>query len=265
MKIAVCVKVSPDTAQLKADPRSGAPRLAEVPRRIGTFEENALEEAVRLKERHGGRVVCVSLAAEAPPPELILRVLAMGVDEAYVIEEPTVREADALATARILAAALEKIGDLDVVLCGEGSLDDYSRQVGPRLAEALGIPVLSHVIQVEDRDGGLLAHRALEDRTVVVDASNPVLLTVGQEINQPRFPTVLQIMSASGKPTVTWQLVDLGFDERETAVGMSGVTTLEIFAPPDERQRIPIKGDNAAEMALELTKQLAERGLVRVR
>jgi electron transfer flavoprotein beta subunit len=264
LTIAVCMKISPDTAQLRADAQSGAPLLDETPCRIGTFDENALEEAVQLKEKHGGKVLVVSLAAEAPPPELILRALAIGADEAYVIEEPSARDADALATARILAAALKKLNGLDLVLCGEGSLDAYNRQVGPRLAEELGIPVLSQVTHVEDRDGKLVAHRALEDRTLVVEASTPILFTVGQEINQPRFPTVLQIMSASAKPSVTWCLVDLGFDETETAAGMSGVRTLEIFAPPDKRQQNRIKGDSVTEIAGELARILYERGLMKV-
>ena len=264
LTIAVCIKVTVDTAQLRADPRTGAPLLDEAPRRIGTFDENALEEAVRLKEKHGGKVIVVSLAAEAPPPELILKTLAMGADEAYVIEESTVLNADSLATACILRAALEKLGPLDIVICGEGSLDAYNRQVGPRLAEALEIPVLSRVIQLEDRSGKLVAHRNLEDRSEIVEASTPVLLTVGQEINEPRFPTVLQIMSASDKPVVTWQLTDLGFDEQKTAAEMSGVTILEVFAPPDERQRIPVEGDSPMETARELTRHLFERGLLRV-
>jgi electron transfer flavoprotein beta subunit len=264
MKIAVCVKVSPDTAQLKADPRSGAPRLAEAPRRIGTFEEHALEEAVRLKEAHGGRVICISLVAEAPPPEVILRVLAMGADEVCLIEDPSAKQADSLATARVVAAALQKVGNLDIVFCGEGSLDDYSRQVGPRLAETLGIPALTHVVRLEHRDGGLTAHRALEDRTVVVATPTPVLISVGQEINQPRFPTVLQIMSASSKPTTTWRLIDLGFGEGDTVAAMCGVTTLQVFAPSDQRQRIPIAGNSATEVAQELARLLASHGLLRV-
>jgi len=264
MRIAVCIKVTPDTAQLRADPQTGAPRLDQAPPRVSTFDENALEEAVLLKERLGGELLAVTLVAEAPPPELLLRALAIGADEAYVIQDATAREADALATARILAAALKQLGELDVVLCGEGSLDAYNRQVGPRLAEALQIPMLSHVTRLEDRDGGFRVHRALEDRTLVVETSTPALFTVGQEINEPRFPTVLQIMSASSKPIVTWQLADLGFDAATTAAEMSGVETLSIFAPPDERQRIAIEGDNAENMAQTLAKTLFECGLVKV-
>ena len=264
LTIAVCMKVSPDTAQLTADPLTRAPRLDDVPRRIGVFDENALEEAVRLKEKHGGKVIAVSLSAKPPPPELILRALAMGADEAYLIEEATADGADSLATARILSAALNKLEGWDLVLCGEGSLDAYNRQVGPRIAEALAVPALTHAMRVEARNGKLVVHRALEDRTVIVEVAPPVLLTVGQEINQPRFPTVLQIMGASGKPTVKWELSDLGFNGDQTAAGMSGVRTLEVFAPREERQRIAIEGDSAEEMARELARTLFERGLVKV-
>jgi electron transfer flavoprotein beta subunit len=248
LTIAVCIKVSPDTAQLRADSRTGAPRLDDVPYRIGTFDENALEEATRLKEKHGGKVVAVSLTAGAPPPELILRALAMGADEAYVIEDPTAEHADSLATTRILSAALKKLEGWDLILCGEGSIDAYNRQVGPRLAEALEIPVLTYATRVE----------------AIVEAAPPLLLTVGQEINEPRFPTVLQIMGASRKPTVKWTLSDLGFREGETAAAMSGVKTLEVYAPREERRRVSIPGDSVEEMAAELARTLFEQGLVKV-
>jgi len=264
LTIVVCVKVSPDTAQLRADPQTGAPRLAEAPRRISTFDENALEEAVRLKEKHGGKIIALSLVAEDPPPELVLRVLAMGADEAFLVEEATVARADSLATARILAAALNKIDGWDLVICGEGSIDAYSRQVGPRLGEALGIPALTHVTRVEARDDDLSIQRSLEDRTLTVEATLPVVLTVGQEINEARFPTVLQIMGASKKPTLRWSLSDLGFENGETAAGMSGVRTLEVYAPRVERQRIPIHEDTVEDTALDLARKLFEQGLVKV-
>jgi len=264
MTIAVCVKVSPDTAQLRADPQTGRPRLAEAPRRISTFDENALEEAVRLKEKHGGKVLALSLVAEAPPPELVLRILAIGADEVYLIEEPTAGQADSLASACILAAALDKLERWDLVLCGEGSIDDYSRQVGPRLAEALGIPGLTHATRIEARSGALRVHRSLEDRTLIVEAPLPVVVTVGQEINVARFPTVLQIMGASKKPTVRWTLSDLGFPEGQSAAGMAGVRTLEVRAPRVERRGRRIDGDCVEEIATTLARSLVEQGLVKV-
>ena len=264
MTIVVCVKVSPDTAQLRSDAQTGAPRLAEAPPRISTFDENALEEAVRLKEKHGAKVLAVSLVAAAPPPELVLRILAIGADEAYLIEDPTAGQADSLASARILAAALDKLEPWDLLLCGEGSIDDYSRQVGPRLAEALGIPGLTHATRIEVNPSGLEVHRSLEDRTLIVDTPLPVVVTVGQEINVARFPTVLQIMGASKKPTVSWTLSDLGFAEGTTAAGMAGLRTLEVRAPKVERLGRRIDGDSVEEMATTLAHTLVEQGLVKV-
>jgi electron transfer flavoprotein beta subunit len=265
LTIVACLKVSPDTAQLRADPDSRAPRLDEAPRRIGTFDENALEEAVRLKERHGGKVVTLSLLSEAPPPELVLRVLAMGADEAYLVQEPTVANADSLATAILLAAALRKLEPWDLVLCGEGSIDDYSRQVGPRVAEALAVPVLTQVTRVETRDDDrFVIHRSLEDRTLVVEVAPHAVVTVGQEINEARYPTVLQIMGASRKPTLRWTLADLGLAEGTTATGLSGLRTIDVLAPRDERQRVAIGGDRVEQVAAELARHLFEQGLVRV-
>jgi electron transfer flavoprotein beta subunit len=264
LTIIVCMKISPDTAQLRADPQTRVPRLDDVPRRIGIFDENALEEAVRLKERHGGKVLAISLAAIPPPPELIQRALAMGADEAYVIEESSVAQADSLATTRILAGAVERLPGWDLILCGEGSLDDYNRQVGPRLAEELKIPVLANVTQIDAQNGKMIVHRALEDRSLVIEASPPLLLTMGQEINEPRFPTVLQIMGASAKPVVHWTLGDVGFGNLDSVVSLSGVRTLSTLAPREERKQETIPGDDAGEMARELARRLFEDGLVRI-
>ena len=264
MTIVVCIKITPDTAQLGADPRTGEPRLDGAPLRISTFDENALEESVRLKEIHGGRVIMVTLAATTPPGELILRVLAMGADEAFLILDRTAGGADSLATALILSRAVQKLANWDVVLCGEGSLDDYSRQVGPRLGEALRIPVLTHVSRIEVADGGLIADRGLEDRTETVESATPILVTVGQEINQPRLPTVLQILSAAKKPVIEWSLFDLGFHHGQTAAGLSGVRTLAVRAPVDSRRCVDVPGDDAAEVARNLARELFEKGLVKI-
>lgn len=262
--LVVCVKFTPDTSQIKADPQTGAPRLDGVPLRIGTFDENALEEAVRLKERGGGRIVLLSLAAAEPPPELLLRALATGADEAVLIVDSTAAAADSLATATILARGLRKIGGWDIVLCGEGSLDGYNRQAGPRLAEALGIPVLTQVVRLEAESGRIVAHRGLEDRVEVVEAATPVLLTVGQEINRPRLPTVLQIMAAARKPVVRFTPRDLGFDRDEAAAGLAAIRTVEVAAPRASRRGVRIPGESVEEVARNLARALLEQGLLRV-
>jgi electron transfer flavoprotein alpha/beta subunit len=264
MTIVVCVKFTPDTSQIKADPGTGAPRLDDVPLRIGTFDENALEEAVRLKEGGGGRVIVLSLVDSEPPRELVLRALATGADEACLIRDATAALADSLSTATILARGLRRLGAVDLVLCGEGSLDGYNRQVGPRLGEALGIPVLTHVIKLETGNGKMIAHRGLDDRIEVIEAEPPLILSVGQEINRPRLPTVLQIMGAARKPVVVWTPRDLGFESDDTAASLAGIRTLETFAPLATRRRAPVPGDNTGEVARTLARELFEKGLLRV-
>jgi electron transfer flavoprotein beta subunit len=261
----VCVKICVDPAELRADPESGLPRLERVPWRISTFDENALEEAVRLKEVHGGVVQVLSLVSVAPPEELVLTMLAMGADAVYLVHDPSAADADSLATATILSAALKKLSDWSLVLCGEGSLDQYNRQLGPRIAEAMSIPSLTQVTRVEVTNRTIVAHRSLENRTEIAEGKFPAVLTVGQEINKPRYPSVLQIRGASTKPTVEWRLTDLGFPRDATAAGMSAVRTVRVFSRPTFRKRIPVEGENPREIARHLARALFEEGVLRTR
>lgn len=263
--IIVCLKFTVDTAQLKADSDTGAPRLETAPLRISTFDEHALEAAVRIREARGGKVMTLTLAPERPPEELLLRVLAMGADESHLILEETCPEADSLATARVLASGLEKLKPWNLVICGEGSLDGFNRQVGPRLGEALKLPVLTHTTGIEV--GGDLVSavvdRAVDERIERVLGRLPMLVTVGQEINQPRFPTVLQIMASSRKPIVVWKLPDLDLEISSGLAELAGTRVLEIASPADERRKVVIPGDSAEEKAEYLARKLLEEGLVR--
>lgn len=261
MEVVVCLKITVDTAELKPDAATGAPRLEAAPLRIGTIDENALEEGVRIRERHGGSVTVLVLGADVPE-ELLLRALAMGADRAVVVRDDTAERADALATATVLAAALRRLEPWDLVLCGEGSLDHYNRQVGPRLGEELGLPVLAQVAAVQIVGSTVRVDRRLEERTEVVEAELPALVAVGQEINEPRLPTVIQIIGASRKPRLEWTLTDLLFPAGSTTVGLSGVETLETVAPPAARRRCRVDGETVEEVASEVVRQLFLEGVV---
>jgi electron transfer flavoprotein beta subunit len=261
----VCMKITHDTSQLKPDPETREPRLENAPRRISTLDENALETAVRLKQKHGGRIIALSLVADEPPRDIPLKALAMGADEIVLIRDDTSSEADALATAGILAAALRKLGPWHLVLCGDGSIDQYNRQVGPRIAEELGLPPLTQVVALELRDGVVTVDRALEDRVDIVEAGLPAVVTVGQEINEPRLPTILPIMGSSRKPRTVWALSDLGFPGGTTAAGMAGVTTVRVTAPPSERRRVDVGGTNVEDIVRKLARVLLEEGMVKTR
>lgn len=262
LRCVVLLKFCPDTAELTTDPDTGAPRLAAAPWRISTFDEHALEEAVRLRERHEAEIRTLSLVPESPPRELVLTALAMGADEACLVGDGSAGEADALATARVLTRALERLAPWDLILAGEGSLDQYRRQVGPRVAEELGIPSLTQVTRLEMEDGRVVAHRGLDDRTEVLECAPPALITVGQEINQPRLPPVLQILGAGRKPTTVWSPADLGLPAGTATADLSRVETLEVVAPPGERRRIPIEGETAEERAEVLARTLHREGSI---
>lgn len=261
MEIVVCIKITVDTAELKADSVSGAPRLDAAPRRIGTIDENALEEAVRLREAHGGSVTVLTLGADLPQ-DLVYRALAMGADRAVVVQDATADRSDALATASVLGAALRRLAPWDLVLCGEGSLDQYSRQVGPRIGEELGLPVICQATAVRLDRTRLTAERVREDRVEVVEAELPALVTTSQEINRPRLPTVLQIMGASRKCRTEWTLEELGFAPGATAAGLCGVETLTVTAPPTTREHRRIEGETADEVAQEVARRLFTEGVV---
>lgn len=261
MNLVVCAKITVDTAELRADAATGAPRLDGALRRISTVDENALEEAVQLRDAHGGSVTVLVLGG-AVPEDLLLRALAMGADRAVVVRDDTAEGADALATATVLGAALRRLEPWDLVLCGEGSLDQYNRQVGPRLGEELGLPVLAQAAAVRLQGTTVTVERTLEDCTEVVETELPALVTVRQEINRPRLPTVLQILGASRKPRTEWALEELGFPRGATVAGMSAVETLETTAPPATRARCRLAGETADEVAAELARRLFAEGVV---
>jgi len=257
------MKITYDTSQLRASSDTGEPRLENAPQRISTLDENALETAVRLKEKDGARIVALSLVPDDPPRDIVLKALAMGADEVVLIRDETAWEADALATARILATAARKLEPWDLVLCGDGSIDQYNRQVGPRIAEELGLVSLTQVVDLRLDNGSAVVERALEDRVEVVETDLPAVVAVGQEINEPRLPTVLQIMGASKKPTTVWTLDDLGFPAGSTAAAMSGVKTVHVVAPTSARKRVDLAGDDVDDVARKLARALIEEGMVR--
>lgn len=248
-----------DVAQVKVDPETRVPVTREVPYRISDFDENALEEGIRLKERYGGKVIAVTVGVPEAR-DVMRKALAMGADEAYVAGDPAFANMDALGTARILATMLRKIEAWDTVICGEGSVDEYNAQVGPRLAEALGIPQITYVSKVELVDGKVVAERSLEEQIEVVESPLPLLLSVVMEINQARLPTLLQIMGASKKPLTVWGQKDLALAPE--SVREVGVRTLRIVAPVAERRRIRVEGE-VQEAALLLAKKLLEEGVVK--
>ncbi len=216
MEIIVCLKQIYDLGQIKIDP-SGHPVTEGVARKLSDFDKNALEEAIRIREKIGGKVLAIIKGSKDAAKET----LAMGADEAIVYNIET----DSLGTALILADIIRKL-KYDLILCGEASIDEYSFQTGPRLAQALGIPVLTYARKIDFDDGGIIVERDLEKGYEVAIAKLPVLVTVTKDINEPRIPTLVNILGASKKK----------FTEISPAKQDVGIETLSILAVEMKRK-----------------------------
>jgi electron transfer flavoprotein beta subunit len=250
----VCAKQVYDVEGLKVDPKTRSLITERVERKISDFDKNALEEALRIREKHGGSVTVVTLG---PPTasDAAKEALNMGADDAYVLRGTDMEQLDARATSDMLAAAVRRIGEFDLVICGDASIDMYSGQVGPRLAERLGIPQVSHVKKVTVNGSVVKAERDLEEADETVEAPMPVLLTVTKEINEPRIPTITMFIKASKKIVKTLDASELGVPLA------TSVKVLKALAPMTERKREAIEG-KPAEIAEKLARQLLREGVV---
>ncbi len=260
-RIFVCVKQALDVAELKIDSATRRPIIAGVPRKISDFDKNAIEEAVRIKEKIGGEVTIITVGLEEAKTTL-REALAMGADKAYLIADPAFEDSDTLAVSYILAEAVKKLGAFDLIICGEGSVDSFSAQVGPRLAERLGIPQITYARKVSLDGDKVVAERSLEDCHETVSARTPVLLAVTGEINEPRIPSLMAIMKASKKEIVIWKAEDLKIPKERVGKTGSGIQVTDVLAPKMERKKIEIKAETVEEIAENLAKALVKEGVI---
>ena len=255
MDIIVCLKQVVDLQQIRIKRDTREPVTEGAPFIFGQFEKNALEEAVRLKEKHGGKVIALALG-NAKLKDLIIEALAMGADEAAILTDPSFAGGGSASTAQVLAAAIRKIGKYDLILMGEGSADNYSGQVTSRVAELLDVPQLTYVRELQIEGNRIRATRDLEDALEVVEAELPVVVSATSELNTPRLPPLTAILRASKKPIKTMTPADLGVGASAPVVKM-----LSNLAPQQERKQVLFEGD-VDKATDELVKALRKEGAV---
>jgi electron transfer flavoprotein beta subunit len=197
LTIAVLVKQVPDMNAVKIDRASGAPQyggqLA-----VNSYDEYAIEQALRLQEKHGGEVVALTVGP-ASAKDALTRALAMGADRAVHIETPDHNSLDTLAIARLLAEQLRKIGP-SLVIAGQTADDLESGQVGAQVAELLDLPLVSNIVSVAAADGALTLKRDMEDGYQTVSVAMPAMLLSSTGLDEPRLPSLKGIMAAKKKP-----------------------------------------------------------------
>jgi electron transfer flavoprotein beta subunit len=254
--IVVCVKTNPDLQMVRIKDRVA--QTEAVPYKIGDLEKNALEAAVTLRESGAAAKVTALCLAEGnrKAAEDIKVALAMGADEAVVIDDPALVEPDQAAVAAALAAAVRKIGSCDLLLFGEGSSDNYTGQVGARVAELLDLPQIGYARKVEAADGAVRCERSMDDMLETLEASLPAAVTVVSEINEPRIPGLMQIMKAKSKPLQVWSLADLAAEKPEPVREI-----VSNLAEEQDRKHILFEG-TAAEQADAFVDALIREGVL---
>jgi len=255
----VCLKQAVDVSQLKVDPKTSQLLTASAPKKISDFDKNALEEAIRIKEKIGEAEIYTVTVSSEDAKAVLREALAIGADKAYFVNDQSFQDLDTSGTAYILAEVIKKIGEFYLVLCGEASLDSFSGLVGSRLAELLNLPQINSVKKIFVEANAVTAERTLEDAYETVKTKMPALITVTREINQPRIPSLMMIMKASKKEIVTWTLADLNIQKEKIE---PKIKVVEVLAPKTERKKILITGENADEIAEKLAKALIQEGVV---
>lgn len=230
MNTVVCIKQVPETTEVRVDPTTKALVREGVKSVINPFDENAIEAALQLREAHGGKVAVICMG---PPQaeESLREALAMGADEAILLTDPASRGSDTLATSYTLARMVRKVGDFDLVLCGKQAIDGDTGQVGPGLAERLGVPQVTFAIELEVADGALRARRVLDDFFEVIEVKLPAVVTVVKQINEPRHPSMRNVLKAKRAEIAKWSLADLDADSTQTGFDGSPTQVVEVWPP----------------------------------
>lgn len=258
MKIAVCVKQVPDSeTRIKMSGPSTELDQTGFTRVLNPYDAYAVEEAVKIKEAgEGVEIVAVTIGPETVKETLKKDCLAVGCDSAILIDDPALQGADEAAIATVLAAVLQK-DSYDLILCGIKSIDDDSGQVGIMVAEKLGLPHVSTITHLEMGDGTLTAHREIEGGKEIVTASLPALLTCQKGLNEPRLPSLPNIMKANMKPIEKMTCADLGLEVPAAKV------KIKMYHPPAARGACKlVENDDPAAAARELARLLNEEAKV---
>jgi electron transfer flavoprotein beta subunit len=243
MKLIVCVKQVPNTTEIKIDPVTNTLVREGVESILNPFDAYAIEEAVRLKEQHGGHITVISMGPPQAEPTL-REAVSLGADEIILLSDRAFAGADTLATSLTLAAAIKKVGEFDLILVGQQAIDGDTAQVGPGIAAHLNLPQTCFVRRIEEiKPGQITLQRLMEDGYDRVQMKLPALISVVKEINEPRLPSLRGKRNAKNAELIVWGRADLGLDEKETGLNGSPTQVMKIFTPQHDKLTEKFEGD----------------------
>ncbi len=262
----VCAKQVPDPeappASFKIDPATNkAIPPPGVPPVISPFDEQAVEAALKVKDAKGGKISVISLGTGLLR-DVVKKPLSMGADELILLEDPAFADGDSWSTAYALAQAIKKVGQFDIIFCGRQAADTDAGQAGSAIAEILGIPQVTVAKKIEVLDGKAKVEKVTADGYEVVEVTLPALITVSNELGEPRYATIKGIMAAKRKEPIVWKPADIGADTAKIGAAGRRMKMLKLFQPVKEGKCEMITGENEEDAAGNLAKKLVEAKLL---
>jgi electron transfer flavoprotein beta subunit len=234
MKIVVTAKQVPDTNEVKIDPVKGTLIRDGVPSILNPDDANALEAALKVKDDNSGSTVTV-VSMGPPQAQIMLKeCIAMGADDAVLLSSRAFGGADTCATSTTIAAGIKKLGDVDIIFAGRQAIDGDTAQVGPQLAQRLGLPFVTYVQKVREvGNGKVVVERQLEDGYEVIEVKLPCVLTAVKELNTPRYMSVPRVLYACEEAEIkVWNEKDVDLDPADCGLNASPTKVLKSFTPP---------------------------------
>jgi len=231
----VCLKQVPDSSEVRINPETNTLMREGVPSIINPYDAHALEEAIRWKNKLGGKVTIVTMGPEQAK-EAIRKAMSYGADQAILLSSRYFAGSDSLATAYILSMAIKHLNEtepVDLILCGKEAIDGDTAQTGPGIATRLGVPQCTYVIKIRElTEDHVIVERKLEHGREVVQAKLPALLTVEKELNEISYASLPNVMKAAKYEPIVWNEKSLPFDPAQIGLKGSPTSVSRIFAPP---------------------------------
>jgi len=266
VNIIVCVKAVLDPelprSKFRIDPSANKIITPEgMPPVIGMYDAHAMEAAMKLKDAVGGKLAALTVCGK-PTTEALRHSLAMGADEAVMVADESLGELDGWGTAHVLAQAIKKIGEYDLILCGRQSADADAGQVGSLIAGIMGLPVVTVARQLAPQDGNLRVEKVLADGYQVLTVPFPAVITVGEEIGKARLPSGRGVIMAARKEITTWNASDIGVDLSQIQERAGCLQLQRLYIPVNQRECEVVQGKDGAEAAANLANRLRQAGLI---
>lgn len=261
MNIIVLIKQVPDTSEVKINRETNTLIRDGVPSIINPFDMYAIEEALRLREKHGGKITALSMG---PPQaaEALKEAVSLGVDEVVLLSDRAFAGSDTWATSYTLSKGIKKIGTFDIIIAGKQAIDGDTAQVGPETADLLGIPFVAFIKKIESVENGkIIAERMMEEGFDVVETSLPIVMSVVKEINEPRLPSLKGKIKAKNFKVTTWTAKDIGADDNLCGLKGSPTKVVRIFPPTPRGQREILSG-TIDQQVEQVAKKLKEQALI---